>query len=273
MITIRKVNNEVVRPIPLEQVPPDKIKGYELFDKVFANIFLLAKKRSGKTSTIFKILKSCVGKQSTLFIFASTIHIDDNWKHILQWLDSKGIEYLTFTSIKEGKTNHLDDILKTLQVESNDEEPQEETEEDLLMRKMKGESKSDKPRKPRKPKKMAAEYFFIFDDLGVSLRSPSINNLLKTHRHYKSKVIISSQYLNDLLPEARLQLDYVLVFGGNSEDKLKALHKDIDLSIPFETFMVLYTDATSEKYNFLYLDARNETFRKNFNMVYELPSM
>lgn len=268
MITIRKVNNAVVRPIPLEQVPPENIKGYELFDKVFANIFLLAKKRSGKTSTIFRILKSCVGKQSTLFIFASTIHIDDNWKHILKWLDSKSLDYLTFTSIKEGKVNHLDDILKTLQVETNNGE-QEETEEDILARRMKGESKS---KKPRKPKKIAAEYFFIFDDLGVSLRSPSINNLLKTHRHYKSKVILSSQYLNDLLPEARLQLDYVLVFGGNSEEKLKALHKDIDLSIPFETFMILYTDATCEKYNFLYIDARNETFRKNFNMVYELPS-
>ena len=270
MITT-KINNEVVRPIPLEQTNPENIKGYNLFDKVFANIFLLAKKRSGKTSTIFKILKSCVNKQSIIFIFASTIHIDPNWKHILKWLDSKGIEHMTYTSIKEGKVNHLDDILKTLQVEHEDEDNEEpETEEHMLMRLMAGGAEKERQRKPRKPKKIAAEHFFIFDDLGVSLRAPVINNLLKTHRHYKSKVIISSQYLNDLLPEARLQLDFVLVFGGNSDEKMKSLHKDIDLSVSFDEFMRLYKDATKEKYNFLYIDARSEKFRKNFNEQYNI---
>ena len=173
----------------------------------------------------------------------------------------------------------MTDILKTLQVEQedsddgdddNDVDPGPETEEQILSRLMTGEGEKEKQRKPRKPKRIAAEHFFIFDDLGVNLRSPIINTLLKTHRHYKSKVIISSQYLNDLLPEARLQLDFVLVFGGNSVEKMKALHKDIDLSIPFDDFIMLYKDATKEKYNFLYIDARSEQFRKNFNELYNI---
>jgi len=59
MIRIKKINNEKVKAIPIETVSPDKIKGSAIFPDLYCNIFLVARKKSGKTSTIFKILKSC----------------------------------------------------------------------------------------------------------------------------------------------------------------------------------------------------------------------
>ena len=55
---VQQVNNEKVEPIPVEKIAPEKIRGYKLFPNVFANIFLVAREKRGKTSVISKILKS-----------------------------------------------------------------------------------------------------------------------------------------------------------------------------------------------------------------------
>ena len=133
MIRTKKINNEVVKAIPTTETPIENIKGANLFSRLYSNIFLLAKKRSGKTSTIFKILKSCVNKESKLFIFASTVDIDQNWIFIQEWLDKREIEYETFTSIKEGKTNILEEVIGKLSVNEGDSEDSEEEEEDPIV--------------------------------------------------------------------------------------------------------------------------------------------
>jgi hypothetical protein len=50
--------------------------------------------------------------------------------------------------------------------------------------------------------------------------------LLKWNRHYKAKVIISSQWLHDLLPESRKQIDLFLIFKGFPAKKLAEIYKD-----------------------------------------------
>ena len=55
------------------------------------------------------------------------------------------------------------------------------------------EDEEGKPRKPRKSKHQAPEYMIIFDDLKSKLKSRSLLDLLKKNRHYKTKLIISSQ--------------------------------------------------------------------------------
>ena len=42
------------------------------------------------------------------------------------------------------------------------------------------------------------------------------------------------------------------------------LYEALDLSIEFETFEKLYQDATAEPFNFLYVDSRENLYRKNF---------
>ena len=84
--------------------------------------------------------------------------------------------------------------------------------------------------KKRKPKKVCPKHIFIFDDIGNELKLPSISQ----HRHLKSKVIISSQYLNDLSVQGRKNIDYWILFKGQTLEKLEIVYRDADINIPFE---------------------------------------
>ena len=57
----------------------------------------------------------------------------------------------------------------------------------------------------------------IFDDLSDEIRnSRDVAALLKNGRHF-AKVIISSQYLKDLRPEARTNIDYFILFKASTK--------------------------------------------------------
>jgi hypothetical protein len=62
--------------------------------------------------------------------------------------------------------------------------------------------------KQKKDKKIAPEIIFVFDDLSTELRDNDISTLIKKHRHFKTKVIYSSQYVNDLTPDSRNNTDF-----------------------------------------------------------------
>ena len=105
-------------------------------------------------------------------------------------------------------------------------------------------------RKERKPKKLSPEYVFIFDDLGNDLRHQSITQLFKTSRHYKAKVIVSSQYIHDLSNSCIKNWDYTLILKSFNREKLLVLCEALDLSIDFELLKQLYLDATAQPFNF-----------------------
>jgi hypothetical protein len=88
---------------------------------------------------------------------------------------------------------------------------------------------------------------------------------MKKNRHFKCKVIISSQHPNDLQPESLKQLQVAMLFGGHSADKIAKFHRDLDLSIDLEKFINIYRKVTEEKYSFLYIDVARGLFRKNLN--------
>ena len=106
----------------------------------------------------------------------------------------------------------------------------------------------------------------VFDDLSNELKSTQLLSLMKKNRHYKSKLIISSQYLNDLLPASRKQLDIIILFKGLPEHKVKEIYKDSDISIAsFDTFYKIYKEATVKPFSFLYIDTRGDKLRMNFD--------
>ena len=269
MIHIKKINTEIVKPIPIKCLDQDEIKGYCLFPELYANIFLVARKKSGKTSTIYKILKTCVGKKTKVHVFASTVYKDANWIHIVEYLNKKKIEVDTYLSIHENGINNLEAILSTLKTE-NIPESKLKSEFPKPKSVIIPDEDEEKEHKQKKEKKKSPEHVFVFDDIGVELQSKAVGQLLKTNRHFLSKVICSSQNLHDLKPESRKQLDYVLVYGGMTKEKLEIIHTEVDLSLSFDIFQSIYKNATTDKYNFLYVDVRNEEFRKNFNYLYEL---
>lgn len=267
MIRVEKINDFVVKPIQheLNQLP---IKGSELFSEPYCNAFLCAKKKSGKSTIVYNIIKKCIGKETIVHIFASTAYSDQTYKKIMEYLEKRKIEYEVYTSIIEEGQNIVRQIIDELNEEAVNAEEENSSEDEPEVNNIRidfGEITIKKTIKRKKPKYLSPQHLFIFDDLGATLRDKAIDSLLKVNRHYKSKVIISSQYLNDLSPQARLQLDYVLLFKGLPIQKLAEVYKDVDLSIDFEQFLKYYGIATKKQYNFLYIDVRNEAYRINFN--------
>lgn len=262
-----KINDLVVKPVKLNKPEMKEIKGSTLFPEVFSNIMLCAKKKSGKTSTLFYTLKKCAGPNTVIVIYASTVYKDDNYKAIRKYFKKKDIAVEVHTHFINDGVNDLEDLIREMQEEedhdlsSEEEKPKEKPKIQLAF-------EEDEKEKQKKERRLAPDYIFVFDDLSTELRHGTISKFMKSNRHYKAKIILSSQVWTDLEVQARQQLDYVLLFGGHPVQKLAMIHNNLDLSIPFEKFLELYNDATSEPFHFLYIDVRKQTFRQDFNKAY-----
>ena len=89
---------------------------------------------------------------------------------------------------------------------------------------------------------------------------------MKKNRHCKSKLIISSQWLHDLLPKSRKQLDLFLILKGFPKEKLELMYKDCDSTI--RHFIKFIKKTTKLPHNFMYIDATSDTSRCNFNQQF-----
>ena len=266
---LQKINNEIVKPIPVKDIPIEDRQGYDLFPILYSNIFICAKKKSGKTCVIFKILKGCCNKLTKVIIFSSTENKDQNMLEIKKWLEKKNIEYESYTSIDSILEGMIQEIEETIPEEKEKEKKPKEKKPKVLVFDDDEDELTIKVKK-YKPKKIAPEIIFVFDDISSDLKSPIIAKLMKQHRHYLCKTLISSQYPLDLDPQSRKQIDYWLLFAGHSDNKLEEIYKNANVNIDFELFKKLYKDATKEKYHFLYVDCNECEFRKDFNYKYEL---
>ena len=269
MIRIKKINKHVVTPIDVPTIEPENIKGYDLIPKLYCAMFICAKKESGKTNTIFKILKECTGKKTHLYIISSTVFNDPNWEAIVNHFEKKGINMTVSTSLEEaGIPQKVDELIEEAKQEMESKKnkvknPEVPKKVNLFV--------TEEAKPERKPKKVAPEYIFVFDDMSHDLQDKSIATLIKKHRHFKTKIICSSQHINDLRPEARKNIDIFILFHGHSNDKLEELYKkNLDLRIPFDLFIKLYENATSKPYSFLYVDKNKPEFRRNFDCEYQI---
>lgn len=267
--SINRINDVEVKEVPLlHEKDTRPVRGEKLFPEIYSNIFLCSKKKSGKTSTIYKILNSCSSRDTKVVAFCSTLYKDPSWETITAWCESNGLDFTGHTSLKDDDgTDLLDQLIHEL--ETGDTEPvvkEPEQKNDWVDEPFDSSLK----KKKKKSKYRAPEYIIILDDLSNELKSTSVTALLKKNRHFKSKIILSSQYLNDLLPAARKQLDYLILFRGHPDKKLVEVHRDADVSIPISQFQELYKFATKEAFSFLYIDTTTGKFRRNFNSVIKI---
>lgn len=261
-----KINNINVVPVQagVGNFTEKNNRAFKIFpESPFFSTFICSKKKSGKSSLINTIIQKATDKHTTFWIFCSTYKIDPTWKAIKSYLENRGNIVNFFDGILDGKTNNLQVILKSIQ-----EDPESDTDNSHPLKKfIELYDEETDSSKPRKSTKIACENMFIFDDIGSSLRNKEVANLLKVHRHSRSSVIISSQYLNDLQPQSILQLDVFIAFAGLSQEKMESIHKQLDLSIDFDLLWKLYKHCTDEKYSFMYLAIRSEEIRCKFNKL------
>ncbi len=346
------------------------VLGAEMFSEPFANIFLCARKKSGKTTVLYNILKNCSSKKKTKVVcFASTVFKDAQWLRIADYLKKKGVYFEGHMSMYDEMTgvNTLSKLMSRLQKESKQNLAKEamnnarkerlleekrklkkskrkrvlnkrkplringvlvhenvekalknalhskvlrrklqpgngiksadridvandgdvlfesedvsglfERELSLAFRENKSDRKdidlsmvdiehmNDRQERGKDNDKVVPEWIFVFDDLSNELRDPLIAHLLKTNRHYKAKVIISSQYVQDIPPSSRKQIDYWMLFAGHSVDKLEVIFYDADTRLSLSQFIKLYKSVTREPYQFLLLNTTDDSYRRGF---------
>lgn len=282
-VRIKKINDIQVKKINLNnEYNPKQILGYNMFSEIFANVFLCGRKKQGKTCLISNILDECANKSTIVVFFCATINKDLTYSKIIENLDKRGIIHHDYEDIIDDEGNNIIDEYLSMLIERAKQEKQEKQEAKELKQDKKNinynpiiKFQNDitpeevKEEKKEKKKIKAPDYLIVMDDLGDVLRSKSIYKLLKMNRHFFCKVILSAQYVKDILPKSMKQIDYALIFRSFDEEKLHDLHRALDLSISLDEFIRIYKYATKEPYNFLYTSSQNE-FRKNFNQSIEL---
>ena len=249
-----------------------KVKFGQVFGNPYNTTFLCAKRKSGKTSVLAEILDKTSNKNTIFWIFCPTTNIDDSWKAILNKLQDKGNVVNVFETLMDGKTNQLNQIIDSLAKGCEDESDKSVNPIRKLICDGIGQYERDKPE--RKPKKISPEHIFVMDDLSHELKNPAVNKLLKNGRHLKASVYLSFQYAHDVAPQAWVQAQYCILFKSFSEEKLEHIYKYLDLSLDFKKFEKLYQyvmkDNGGVNYNFLFIDVKEQEYRKNFNKKLEI---
>jgi len=288
--------NKIVSKVKIEvpKIEEDKrpVKGGDIFPLLYCIIYLLAKKNSGKTVVIFNICKQCAGKNTKFIFISSTVYKDKTWKFMTDYFEEKGNEVLKYTDLydTEDGTNVIEEFIKENQFD--DEEDKQDTKElpppkigsgirflplvpinntqvknSIEFPNKVDNQKAGGSKKEKKTKYVYPEYIIVLDDQGKGMRDKSVEFLMKRHRHFRTKLILSGQTLKDLNPAELQQIDYALVFPKLPDMQLKELRERMQLNIPEDELFKYYKQATEEKYNFLYIASNNTELRENFNKL------
>jgi len=258
-MSLVKINNFNVKPLPIKGGSRN-FKGSDLFKRQFFNMSILAHTNSGKTTVISNLLDKFVDRYTLVMIFCSTIDTDESWKYIIKSLENKGVPVMAEHHFIERGVNYIDEWLeeqnKSHKIPENEE--QEEKKSAYML--------TDEQEKSTNTKKsVPLNYIIIFDDLSSDLRNKSIDTLLKKSRHYRAKVIISSQALTDIQPSSHSQIYCLLLFKGLSRKNIEYITKRYPLWIEFDEFWNIYKSITDEPYQFMTLIPMEREVRKNLN--------
>jgi hypothetical protein len=121
------VNNCKVRTIPREGDEDKRpIKGHELCSCLYGNIYLVAKKNSGKTTVIWNIIDRCAGRDTIIFAWVSTLNNDANWRKIRTMCEDRDIPFIGSTSLMNDGVDELEALIHSLQKKAADAEEKPE---------------------------------------------------------------------------------------------------------------------------------------------------
>ena len=112
----------------------------------------------------------------------------------------------------------------------------------------------------------------FFDDLSGTTEFHDSNNLIAEiflrHRHNFIQAICSSQKWRSLSTAVRSQTCWLCIFQLRSHDERKAVLNEISSAYDLKTIEKFFTEATNERYSFLYIDLlatnKEEMFFKTF---------
>ena len=266
MFQTKKINSVVVKPVKTVKMEPTDILGYDIIPNLYGVVYIPSKKESGKSTIVYNMVKKLANKYTIVYIFCSSYDIDPTYAEMMNYLDKKGIQFHVFKSLTDGKIDHLADVMNQMEenIEAEKEEEEAEEEKEPPIVRYHEETKEIKV-KVRKPKKVACKHLLLFDDVSPELKNHNVSKLMFKNRWFKSKVIISAHWLNNLQPACRKQVQYYIILGSISEKKLNELYLNADLRIEYDKFYELFKYATEKPFSFLYIDTIKNKYRINFN--------
>lgn len=110
----------------------------------------------------------------------------------------------------------------------------------------------------------------IDDSVGSSIfregRSPLINFFIKA-RHYKTNVILLSQYFKAVPKKIRSNMTGYILFKTFDKTQLNSVYEEINSFLSYEDFLNLVEENTREKHSFIYIDLKNQVIKKGFDKV------
>lgn len=269
---IKKRNNVKVEIPPLK-TNTKRFKGDDLFDIQYFCMTLLGKRKSGKTSLIYTLLKKFVTKNTIVLFFVPTFHKDKTYEPIRNFLDKNKISYDSYSSVEEDGVNILETFMEVNSgfKDKSRKDEQAEDSHPLIENACKFHCDEEgKDKKKRKREEEPPEYFLVFDDMSGFLRKPSVLKLIKNSRHFRTKIVLSTQGVSDVHPHVFGQMDYIAVFKNFNEDSLDFLYEKLQLGISLEEFKEIYHYVTSMKFGdnyncFLLINLPEEKFFVNLD--------
>ena len=169
MLKTKTINDVKISKIKLPVVAQKKIRGSCVLP-IYSNTFLCAKKNSGKTTTIYNMLKKCVDKDTVLDLFVSTIEKDRSWIQIVKHFRGKGCIVNAHTSTVDNDGNdRIRELIDTPMEFSDEEESSSESEEDLKYISIGGEETKEPTERKRRKTKLAQKRIIVLDDIGNEL--------------------------------------------------------------------------------------------------------
>jgi hypothetical protein len=285
-----KINNCNIKAPEIKTLEKAKRwKGKNIFRDRYFVLGILGKRRSGKSTLIYNIIKNCVSKNTIVFFYVGTFHKDKSYEEIRNYLDEKGIVYHSYNDIEEREDGILVDNLKVFmemnlsKTDENEEDGEDEEKPKLTSNtackfdEIKSETSPSvrgDPHFVRKKKQPEPEYLLIFDDLSTSLKKNTLLKAVKNSRHLKSKFIISTQSVVDISPQLYQQMDYLAVFKNFNEDNLEKIYERVEPPLPINSlqeFIDLYHRVTNTINNstgypyFLLIDRSENSYRMDLN--------
>ena len=263
-LKIRKQNDLTIYPVPPAAKPKvtemDQI--HPLLPKPPFAIALVAPKGSGKSTIIYNMVSRpdfYYKRFDQVWMLSPTFYLDDTYAKIR--LDPQKV----VTDIHKF-TDVMTKIIKS--VEDNIE---------FIRRRVQITAQAhgwDKDRineeiDRQKHESLDRILIIIDDAVGIKAleRGSLITNSFTRHRHLYISFLYAIQLYKAMPTAVRVNLSAIVIFNIPNRGELKKIVEEQAAGVDDKTWLALYNHATDDKYSFLYINYKHETYRyfKCFN--------
>lgn len=265
-----------VKPIKEGKGDEKPLLGSELIDEKYASHLFVARTKSGKTTVLHHLAKYTIDRRSEVYIFCGSVNVDPAWKAIIEMLEGKKCKVHKYNGIKEGKINHLENLMKRFGDEDDRKKKKAERRKltfrppDIIKVDHPAEGSDDEDEKAKASRSkydVPRRVIFIDDVSRNELRDKYVCTAMKKVRHFDCRIFIAGHNVIHMEPDAFEQLFSVHVFKGFSNRYIEMLWERLpSCPIDVKEFQTIYDVATEEPHSFLSIYQWTGQFRFNFRL-------